>query len=315
MHYRVGTRGSKLARVQTEYVIDTLKKAYPQDTFEMVIIKTTGDRNQVQALDAIGAKGIFTDEIEKQLLSGEIAMAVHSMKDMPDQPAEGLTFARAWKREDPRDVLILREAASLRELPKGAVIGTGSKRRAYQLKKIRPDLQIIGIRGNVDTRIRKLRAPGLDAEGKKEPLMDGIVLAAAGLRRLGRENEITCYLEPEEMIPAPAQGILAIETSAANHKLLEKIDALYDPKTERAAGLERGFLTAIGGDCHMPVGALYDPEGSFYALYGSEDGSQLAAVCVSCRDEEQKSTEEIIHEAVGKMRKAVEESGAHKDKK
>ena len=132
MRYLIGTRGSKLALVQTDYVIDKLKRAYPDDDFKAVIIKTTGDLEQKKALDKIGSKGIFVKEIEDELLSGKIHMAVHSMKDMPDEPAAGLTFAKAWKREDPRDVLVLKNAASLDELPHGAVIGTGSKRRKYQ---------------------------------------------------------------------------------------------------------------------------------------------------------------------------------------
>ena len=127
MRYLIGTRGSKLALVQTDYVIDKLKRAYPDDDFKAVIIKTTGDLEQKKALDKIGSKGIFVKEIEDELLSGKIHMAVHSMKDMPDEPAAGLTFAKAWKREDPRDVLVLKNAASLDELPHGAVIGTGSK--------------------------------------------------------------------------------------------------------------------------------------------------------------------------------------------
>ena len=137
-------------------MIDKLKRAYPDDDFEAVIIKTTGDLEQKKALDKIGSKGIFVKEIEDELLSGKIHMAVHSMKDMPDEPAAGLTFAKAWKREDPRDVLVLKNAASLDELPHGAVIGTGSKRRKYQLLKLRPDLKVVGIRGNIDTRLRKL---------------------------------------------------------------------------------------------------------------------------------------------------------------
>ena len=176
MRYRVGTRGSKLALAQTKQVIEKLKSAFPEDEFDVVIIKTTGDMDQKSRLDQIGSKGIFVKEIEEELLEEKIHLAVHSMKDMPDTTADGLIFAKAWKREDPRDVLILREAVSVDDLPKGAVIGTGSKRRKYQLLKIRPDLNIVGIRGNVDTRIRKMQ----------EEEMDGIVLAAAGINRLGR---------------------------------------------------------------------------------------------------------------------------------
>ena len=246
MRYRVGTRGSNLALAQTKQVIKKLKSAFPEDEFDVVIIKTTGDMDPKSRLDQIGSKGIFVKEIEEELLEEKIHLAVHSMKDMPDTTADGLIFAKAWKREDPRDVLILREAVSVDDLPKGAVIGTGSKRRKYQLLKIRPDLNIVGIRGNVDTRIRKMQ----------EEEMDGIVLAAAGINRLGREQEITCYLEPDQMIPAPAQGTLALEVKA-----------------------ERQFLKQIGGSCHLPVGAyckIQDEKLILRAMFGTEDGKKLA---------------------------------------
>ena len=251
MHYKVGTRKSKLAMAQTQEVLMRLKAAYPEDSFETVNLVTTGDREQEKALDAIGTKGVFVDEIEKALLDGRISFAVHSMKDMPEAPAEGLIFSRAWKREDPRDVLILRDAVSLEMLPAGALIATGSIRRAFQLLKLRPDLRIVPIRGNVDTRIRRLHE-GLP-DGTQ---IDGIILAAAGLKRLGLEAEITQYLEPAEMIPAPAQGCLAIELRAEDTELLKKLNALCDPETDTLVGIEREFLKTIGGDCHLPIGAF-----------------------------------------------------------
>jgi hydroxymethylbilane synthase/uroporphyrinogen III methyltransferase/synthase len=230
------------------------------------------------SLDAIGTKGVFVDAIEEALIGGEIQMAVHSMKDMPDETAEGLVFAKPWKREDPRDVLILREAASLAALPPHAVIATGSKRRAFSLMRLRPDLNIVPIRGNIDTRIRKMH----------EQKLDGIVLAAAGLKRLGRESEITQYLSVEEMIPAPAQGVLAIELRADDTALLAKVNALSDAKTEREVRAERGFLKGIGGDCHLPIGAFADTaeDGTLTlrALFGSADGSSLKTVVLSGAD-------------------------------
>ena len=168
MKYVIGTRGSKLALVQANYVCDILQKAYPEQEFEIKIVKTKGDMIQDRPLNQIGDKGLFVKEIEEQILSGEVQIGVHSMKDMPAELPEGLTFTKAWKREDPRDVLILREKDSLEELPQGAVIGTGSKRREFQLKKLRPDLKVVDIRGNVDTRLRKM----------EEQQLDGIVLAA-----------------------------------------------------------------------------------------------------------------------------------------
>lgn len=300
MRYLIGTRGSKLALVQTDYVIDKLKRAYPDDDFKAVIIKTTGDIEQKKALDKIGSKGIFVKEIEDELLSGKIHMAVHSMKDMPDEPAAGLTFAKAWKREDPRDVLVLKNAASLDELPQGAVIGTESKRRKYQLLKLRPDLKVVGIRGNIDTRLRKLydgeiiyeevadntvnnNEIAIEKQNKyNEYRLDGIVLAAAGIKRIGRASEITQYFSEDDMIPAPAQGTLALELRADNAKLMAKLDALSDEKTNLCAGLEREFLKQIGGNCHLPVAAYCDIVSEkdsrlkLLAMFGSEDGKQLA---------------------------------------
>ncbi len=181
-------------------------------------------------LHEIGDKGVFVKEIEEKLLSGEIQIGVHSMKDMPAFPAPGLLFAHPWKREDPRDVLILRQAKSLDALKEGAVIGTGSKRRELQLKRIRPDLKVAGIRGNVDTRLRKMEEEGLD----------GILLAAAGLHRLEMEARITQYLEIEEMVPAPAQGILALEVREGEGRLLSMPD--YG---KRAAGHTGGGLHCL----------------------------------------------------------------------
>ncbi len=278
MKYKVGTRGSKLALAQAGAVVERLNAAYPADSFEICVIKTTGDRDQSSPLSKIGGKGLFVREIEEQLISGRIQLAVHSMKDMPEEPAEGLVFAQAWEREDPRDALILQTAASVYDLPQHAVIGTGSKRRAFSLLKLRPDLKIVDIRGNVDTRIKKM----------KEQRLDGIVLAAAGLKRLGREAEITQYLEPEEMVPAPAQGILALELSADNDRLLEKLNALSDEATQREAVAERSFLKRAGGGCTLPVGACAktQPDGQIrlYALFGDADGSSLKTAEVAGRE-------------------------------
>lgn len=278
MKYIIGTRGSRLAVVQAEYVKERLEEAYPGQEFELRVIKTKGDRIQDRPLDQIGGKGLFVTEIEALILAGEVHIGVHSMKDMPAQPSPGLALAKCWKREDPRDVLILREKRSLWELPPGAVIGTGSKRRVRQLIKLCPQLKAVDIRGNVDTRLDKM---------EKEKL-DGIVLAAAGLHRLHMEHRITQYLTPDEMIPAPAQGILALEVKADSYELLELLDRLADEKAQRAAEAERGFLKGIGGDCHMPVGALYEEGengiGMLRCMFGNEAGTKTAYVSVKGTD-------------------------------
>lgn len=300
MHYVIGTRGSKLALTQAESVKRKLEETYSSDSFEIKIIHTTGDKNPNQALETIGTKGVFTDEIERQLLSGEIALAVHSMKDMPGEIDGRLTFARAWEREDPRDVLILKDAGSFSELPQGAVIGTGSKRRAYQLKKLRPDISVVNIRGNVDTRIQKL-------QDEKQGL-DGIVLAAAGLKRLNREKEITEYLSFDVMIPAPTQGILAIETRKDNTELLKKLDLLANEEADLAATLERRFLNEIGGDCHYPMGAYYDKTGVFYAMFGTQDGRKTVSVKKYLKQDAGKELlAEHVNDIVAEIKKRLEE--------
>ena len=311
MKYYVGTRGSKLALVQTNYVIDRLKEAYPEDEFESVVIKTTGDIQADRQLDKIGSKGIFVKEIEEELADGRIQLAVHSLKDMPDEPKAGLTFAKAWKREDSRDVLVLKKAKTLDELPQGAVIGTGSKRRKYQLLKLRTDLKVVGIRGNIDTRLRKLyegepvcegeAALSAGAEktvddiakdelGTNRLILDGIVIAAAGITRIGRAEEISQYMSVDEIIPAPAQGTLALELRADNTELLAKLNALADEDTDRCVQMERAFLKQIGGDCHTPVAAycaINDRgELELRAMYGTEDGSQLASTRVTEADDD-----------------------------
>ena len=278
MQIKVGTRGSKLALAQTHYVINRLQQAFPENEYELVIIKTTGDKDQTRPLDQIGSKGLFVDEIERALLADEIQMAVHSMKDMPSTQPDGLVFAKSWEREDPRDVLILKEGNDISDLPYGANVATGSKRRSYQLLRLRPDVNIFPIRGNIDTRINKLKT-GL-ADGTQ---LDGIILAAAGLNRLHIENENLYFFDIDEMIPSPAQGTLAIEVKSANTKLLDMINSMSDQEAESISFLERGFLDRIGGDCHLPVGAYAEKiDGGFRlkALFGNELGTKLATTSV-----------------------------------
>ncbi len=306
MHYIVGTRGSKLALAQTGQVVKRLKEAYSEDSFEIKVIKTTGDKITDRPLDKIGTKGIFVDAIEEQLMNGEIHLAVHSMKDMPNTPMEGLMFSKGWKREDPRDVLLLRSVKSLEELPIGATIATGSKRRAYLMKQMRPDVKIAPIRGNIDTRIRKMK------EGFSDGIaIDGIIIAAAGLKRIGREDEITQYFDPKEFIPAPAQGSLALELKADNKELLDKLDALSNENADEIMTLERGFLKAIGGNCKEPIGAFAAKVGEEYvlrALYGDSEGKNVATVCVSSK----LGGTELVEEAVEKI---VEARGMIMDEK
>lgn len=269
MNIKVGTRGSKLALIQTNWVIDVLKQRYPEIDFEVKVIKTKGDIIQHISLDKIGDKGLFVKEIEKQLIEAEIDMAVHSMKDMPSYLPDELKFASIPEREDPRDVLILKkEYKSLEDLPKGAKIGTGSKRRKFQLLRYRPDLNVVPIRGNIDTRIRKI----------EEENLDGIVLAAAGVLRANLKHRISCYLPIEVVIPAPAQGALAIEIRKDDVELEKLIDSIRDENTELQVAAERAFLEGIEGSCHIPIGAYCNIDGEsikLTGLFGDEDGERL----------------------------------------
>lgn len=269
MKVKVGTRGSKLALTQTNWVVSQLKAHNPHIEFEAEIIKTKGDMIQNIPLDKIGDKGLFTKEIELKLLDGSIDLAVHSMKDMPSKLPEGLKFSYTPPREDMRDALVLKEGySSLEDLPQGATIGTGSKRRKYQLLALRPDLNIVPIRGNVDTRIRKIETENLD----------GIVLAAAGLKRVGLEDKISYYLSPEEVLPAPAQGVLAIEVRKNDAHIDALMKSIYDETAKIQIEAERSFLDTLEGSCHIPVGAYCKVEGetiTLTGLYGDEEGTIL----------------------------------------
>lgn len=269
MKIRVGTRGSNLALIQTNWAIDRLKEKFPEVEFEVKIIKTKGDKILHLSLDKIGDKGLFVKEIESQLLEGEIDLAVHSMKDMPAEVVEGLKFAAVPKREDPRDVIILREGLnSFDELPIGATIGTGSKRRKYQLLRKRPDLNIVPIRGNIETRISKIESENLD----------GIVLAASGVIRADLEEKITEFLPVDLMIPAPAQGALALEIRENDEVLEKMIDAIKDEISQIQTDAERSYLAGIDGSCHIPMGAYCEVDGeklTLTGIFGDEDGEKI----------------------------------------
>lgn len=265
----VGSRGSKLALTQTRWVIEKLKELNEDVEFQIKVIKTKGDKILDVALDKIGDKGLFVKEIENELLKLGIDMAIHSMKDMPSTLPEGLKFASIPKREDRRDVLILREGIeSLEDIPKGGKIGTGSKRRKYQILKVRPDLNIVSIRGNIDTRIKKIKHENLD----------GVILAAAGVKRLGLEEKIGYYFKDDEILPAPAQGALAIEIREKDEVLENMIKKVRHEETEIQIKAERSFLKHINGSCHIPVGAVCSMDKEeivLTGLLGTEDGSKM----------------------------------------
>lgn len=240
---RLGTRRSRLAVAQTRLVAEALERAGLQ--VELVEVTTEGDRNRAP-LTAIGGTGVFVSALREALLAKEIDAAVHSLKDLPTQPTEGIALAAVPPREDPRDVLIARDGLTLDTLPSGARVGTGSPRRLAQLRALRPDLTYVEIRGNVDTRIGKVRGGELDA----------VVLAAAGLARLSRRSEVTEEFDPERLVPAPGQGALAVECRATDESVLRALAALDDPRTRAAVTAERAVLAAMAAGCAAPVGAL-----------------------------------------------------------
>ncbi|GAB6076540.1 hydroxymethylbilane synthase [Desulfurobacterium crinifex] len=252
MKIRIGTRKSKLALWQSEWVKEQIEKKFPEVEVELVKITTKGDKILDVPLAKIGDKGLFTKEIEDAMLRGEVDIAVHSLKDVPSKLPEGLKLIAFSDREDPRDALLSCGKYTLDTLPEGAVVGTSSLRRKAQLRILRPDLEIRDLRGNVDTRIRKL----------KEGQYDAIILAAAGVKRLGWGNEIDEILSPDKMIPSVSQGILGIE-GRENDEEIEKIvkEAINSRESEIAATVERAFLRTVEGGCQVPLGCYAEVKG------------------------------------------------------
>lgn len=254
----IGTRRSKLALTQTEMIRAALLQAHPGLEVGVERITTKGDIILDRPLSAIGDKGLFVTEIEDAMRAGRIDLAVHSAKDLPSVLPPDMTLVAFPPREDARDALVSRGGLPLMELPAGATVGTSSLRRACQLRHARPDLRIVDLRGNVDTRLRKLR---------EEPY-DAIVLAAAGLHRLGLSHEISEYLHPDVMLPAASQGILGIEARAGDAQIAALLAPLNDQAAQTAALAERGFLAHLGGGCQVPVAAYAHLDGNTLQLDG-----------------------------------------------
>jgi len=262
---RIGTRGSALARWQAEHVKARLEAVGHEVSLR--VITTTGDRVLGARLETVGGKGAFLKEIEEAMLVGEVDLAVHSLKDVPTTLPAGLTLCAVLERADARDAL-LSSGPPLAQLPGGSTIGTTSLRRQSQLRALRPDLKPLDLRGNVDTRIRRLR------EGR----YDAIVLAMAGLVRLGRAGEVTEVLDPRRFIPAPGQGAIALECRADDDRVRGLVVSLDHAPTARAVRAERAFLAALGGGCNLPLGALA-VEGvkglELVGFVGRPDGSRI----------------------------------------
>ena len=278
---RLGTRRSPLATAQSQLVADAVSVAADRPV-ELVFVTTAGDTS-TDSLRQIGGTGVFVSALRDAVVSGQVDLAVHSLKDLPTAAAAGLVLAALPVRDDPRDALVARDGLTLQTLPAGARVGTGSPRRAAQLAAIRPDLEVVDIRGNVDTRLAFVT----------DGVLDGVVLAHAGLRRLGRAGSVTEVIDPEVMLPAPGQGALAIETAdsveSADSALMSALRSIDDPATRAAVTAERAVLSALEAGCSAPVGALavvdepgfHTPELTVRAFVGSADGRHAQRLSIT----------------------------------
>ncbi|MEJ2717426.1 MAG: hydroxymethylbilane synthase [Deltaproteobacteria bacterium] len=260
MNINIGTRGSALALWQARHVASLIEKNHPEARIELIVIKTQGDKLLDSPLALIGGKGLFTKEIEEALLDRRVDLAVHSMKDLPTLLPDGLKLAALLEREDPRDVFVSRDGRNLEELGPGSVIGTSSLRRKAFLLNRYPELEVTSIRGNVDTRLRKIETEG----------MAGIMLAAAGVKRMGFADRVTTYMDPEVMIPAIGQGALGIEIRAGDPTIETVAAELNHEETAICVGIERSFLATMGGGCQVPMSA--------YAIVRGDEVRLTAAI-------------------------------------
>lgn len=287
MNIRIGTRKSKLAQTQTDYVIDRLKEKYAFD-FEKVLIQTEGDSRLDVTLDKIGGKGLFIKEIEFALLHGDIEGAVHSMKDVPYEVGDSFKIAAMPIREDVRDAFVSMNGVPFEALPKGAKVGTSSIRRSAQLKLMRPDLNIVPIRGNVETRIAKIQKENLD----------GIILAAAGLKRLSMEEIITNYFDPFEFLPAVGQGALGVEILKES-EYREVFESLDNKEVRLCVEAERSFMRRLNGGCHSLIGAYGVLQGEDLYMVGTfQVGDQIVKKDILGKKEEHLRLGHLLAEKI-----------------
>jgi hydroxymethylbilane synthase len=287
---RIGSRGSQLALWQANHVADLLRGRGHELSIE--IIKTTGDKITEVALSKVGTKGMFTKEIEEALAEKRIDLAVHSLKDLPTELSNEFTLAAILPREDARDAFVSQNFTSLASLPKTARVGTSSLRREAQLRAMRPDLQVLSLRGNVDTRLRKLESGEFEA----------IILAAAGLKRLGREEMVRERLPLDEMCPAAGQGALAIEVRAGDAATADAVLFMDDPASRATTSCERTLLNGLGGGCQVPIGAHAEFSGEqlvLTAVVASPDGTRVLRERQMDRDAK-KLGESVAHQLLGK---------------
>lgn len=288
----IATRPSQLARWQAQAVKEALARRWPELSFQTVVIKTSGDRTLDQPLPAIGGKGAFTSELEESLRNRKVDLAVHSLKDLPIENSPDLVLGAILMREDARDVLISGNGAGLSDLPAGASVGTSSPRRQAQILALRPDLLVRSIRGNVETRIRKVR------EGQYA----AAVLAAAGVLRLGLAEHVAEWFSLDQMLPAPGQGALAVQCRAGDEQVLDLLRPLISKPVQAAVTAERTFLSQLGGGCLLPVGAYGETQEGDTKLLGmvaSVDGRTVVRVSGS-GSEPRKLGEKLGTEALAR---------------
>jgi hydroxymethylbilane synthase len=296
---RIGTRGSKLALWQAHHVADLLRPLAAPRPVELIEIQTTGDRVQDVALSQIGGDGLFTKEIQRALLDGAVDVAVHSLKDLPTIPVEGLVLAGVPRRGPTGDAFVSRKVSRFDDLPAGAVVGTSSLRRRAQVLHRRPDLKLVDMRGNVETRLRKLEEQGLDA----------LILAQAGLERLNLSDAIAEVLDPEWMLPAVGQGALGLECRADDAETRHLVEQINHAATRRAVLAERAFLWRLGGGCLVPIGALASEVDRALRLRGavlSPDGRERVSSSVAGSSDEAEAlgtrlAEELLTRGAGEL--------------
>jgi len=293
----IGSRGSQLALWQTNFVKTNLENRFPKKSFEIKIIRTTGDDQLESALSKIGDKRVFTRQIEAELLSGGIDLAVHSLKDLQTEQPQGLKIGAVCEREVPNDALVSKQGVSIDDLPRNAKVATGSLRRRSQLLHHRPDLEIAEIRGNVPTRLKKF----------DESNLDGVILAYAGLKRLGFESRISEVIPFNIMVPAVGQGAIAVEVREKDKQTIEILEKLEHRQTRVCVTAERAFLRTLEGGCQVPIGAYAFLEGSQIVLegvVGSLDGTTVFRETTTGRDAESLGTdlaEALIEKGAGRL--------------
>ncbi|MHB9030906.1 MAG: hydroxymethylbilane synthase [Candidatus Latescibacterota bacterium] len=264
-HILLGSRGSRLALIQAEMARGMIRNHFPEYNIEIVVIRTEGDIDHESPLSGFGGRGAFVRSIETALLKREISIAVHSLKDLPSRLPEGLALGASPVREDPRDALVASAERNLASIPAGSILATGSDRRRIQLQEMRPDLAFCGIRGNIESRIRRIGQEGID----------GVVLACSGLKRLGLESRATQIFEPEEVLPAPCQGALGLERREEDTETARILGSIDDLKVRVCVDTERAFIAELGLGCHAPVGALARLQANevhFTGLVGVSEG-------------------------------------------